>query len=215
MLHLNDNEFISLNPNAKKTQANCAVIAAGTGLGEAILFYDRGSYQAIATEGGHTDFAPQTPLQDELLKWLRKQYKEHVSYERILSGEGIYTLYRFLSQNSSETIPNINSYQDKSAMISHFAIEKNHPLCRDTLDLFCEIYAAEAGNLALKCNAQGGIYIGGGIAPKILPFIDNDKFINKLTCKGRFKDMLNDIEVKVSLNPQTALLGAGHFAMGA
>ncbi len=212
MLNLNESDFVSLNPKAKTLKANCGVIAAGTGLGEAILFYDEDKYHAIATEGGHTDFAPQNRVQDELLIWLRKRYKEHVSYERILCGEGIYTLYDFLAQNNDIKDIDISQYENKSAMISHFAIEKKDILCIKTLKLFAEIYAAEAGNLALKCNARGGVYIGGGIAPKILPFITSEEFMKSFTCKGRFSKMLSEIEVKVSLNPQTALLGAAYFA---
>ncbi len=216
MLHLSEDEFVHLNPDAKKISANRAVIAAGTGLGEAILYFDGKDYRAIATEGGHTDFAPINEQQERLLKYLRRRYETHVSYERVLSGDAITQIYEFLSQENFAKEPieivNINPYQDKNALISHLAIEKNDPLCSETLRLFCEIYAAEAGNLALKCNARGGIYIGGGIAVKILPFLLKKEFMQTLTCKGRFKYMLEALEVKVSLNAKTALLGAGIYA---
>ncbi len=165
MLYLKDEEFISLNPTGRKTKGNIAVIAAGTGLGEAILFWDGKDYHPIGTEGGHTDFAPICSQQDELLTWLRRRYPGHVSYERIVSGAGIYTLYEFLLESGYANEPlemiNIKEGEDKSAIISHCALNQKDALCLETLRLFAEIYAAEAGNLALKCMSLGGVYIGG------------------------------------------------------
>jgi len=216
MLYLEDKEFIDLNPNGRKQKGNIAVIAAGTGLGEAILHFDGKSYTPIATEGGHTDFAPISAQQDELLSWLRRRYPGHVSYERIVSGIGIYTLYEFLSETGFAPIPqamqNIEEGIDKSALISRCALEQNDPLCLETLRLFAEIYAAEAGNLALKSMALGGVYIGGGIAPKILPIIKSDYFLNAFVSKGRFEELLRGMKLKVSLNQETALIGAARFA---
>lgn len=216
MLYLKSDEWIDLNPNTTIIKGNYAVIAAGTGLGEAMLYFDGKAYHPIASEGGHCDFAPLTPQQDKLLLWLRQRYPGHVSLERILSGPGISTLYDFLLESGfakeSDFLKNISESDDKSARISEGALLHNDPLCVETLRLFCEIYGAETGNLALKTLSIGGVYIGGGIAPKILPFLQTDTFINAFIRKGRFEPMLRNISLKVSLNPETALLGAAHFA---
>lgn len=215
MLYLGEEEFVTLNPTAQPTNGNRAVIAAGTGLGEAMLYYDGKAYHPIASEGGHTDFAPMTAQQDELLVWLRNHYPKHVSYERILSGPGIYTLYQFLAQTHFASEPQkmlqIAKGEDASAMVSHCALNDGDVLCMETLRLFVEIYGAEAGNLALKSISLGGVYIGGGIAPKILSVMTND-FMQGFKAKGRFEAMLSGMEVKISLNQETALMGAVHFA---
>jgi len=216
MLYLDEDEFVNLNPSTTRTKGNRAVIAAGTGLGEAILYFDGTAYHPIGSEGGHTDFAPVTAQQDALLNWLREHYPSHVSYERILSGPGIYTLYKFLSESGFAPQPlsmlNITPSEDRSAMVSECALKENDPLCVETLKLFSEIYGAEAGNLALKSMSLGGVYIGGGIAPKILPFLKNQHFMNAFVAKGRFEELLRSMQVKISLNQETALFGAAHFA---
>ena len=217
MLYLPEDEFVDLNPTGRSVDGNRAVIAAGTGLGEAMLFYDGTDYHPIGSEGGHSDFAPVTGQQDELLKWMRNRYPGHVSYERILSGPGIYTLYEFLYESGFAPQPasmmNIAEGKDRSAMVSECALKEQDPLCMETLRLFAEIYGAEAGNLALKSMSLGGVYIGGGIAPKILPVMTNRHFMNGFASKGRFEEMLRGMQVKISLNPETALLGAAHFVM--
>ena len=216
MLYISEEKFVSLNPKAKKSKGNIAVIAAGTGLGEAQLFFDGTNYHPIGCEGGHTDFAPLDDRQDKLLKWLRARFPEHVSYERILSGSGIYTLYEFLKESGfadeCESMKNIDKTTDKSAMVSKCALEENDPLSRETINLFCKIYGAEAGNLALKAMSLGGVYIGGGIAPKILPIIKNGLFIENFIEKGRFRSLMESMEIKISLDQETALLGAAYFA---
>ena len=215
MLHLKDDEFVSLNPSGRKVDGNRAIIAAGTGLGEATLFHDGKNYHPIGSEGGHCDFASSTLEQDKLLQWMRNRYRNHVSFERILSGPGIYALYEFLVDNDFAPQPTamirLKKTDDKSAMISKLAIEDKNPLCVKTLQLFCEIYGAEAGNLALKSMSLGGVFIGGGIAPKILPFMQDGRFINAFFNKGRFEELLRAMEVKISLNDETALLGAAYF----
>lgn len=216
MLYLPEDEFVDLNPTGRKFNGNCAVIAAGTGLGEAMLYYDGMHYHPIGSEGGHSDFAPVTVQQDELLKWMRNRYLGHVSYERILSGPGIYTLYEFLYENGFAPEPvsmmHMPEGKDRSAMVSECALNKRDPLCMEALRLFAEIYGAEAGNLALKSMSLGGVYIGGGIAPKILPLLENNHFMNGFVRKGRFEEMLRGMQVKISLNPETALLGAAYYA---
>lgn len=217
MLYLAEDEFIDLNPTGRKIAGNRAVIASGTGLGEAMLYYDGMEYHPIGSEGGHSDFAPVTEQQVALLKWMRKRYPEHVSYERILSGPGIYTLYEFLHESGFAPQPdsmiNIPKDKDHSAMVTECALTQNDPLCMETLRLFTEIYAAEAGNLALKTMSLGGVYIGGGIAPKILPVMTGKDFMHSFASKGRFEGLLRGMPVQIALNPETALLGAAHFAV--
>ena len=217
MLYLPEDEFVDLNPKGRVMDGNRAVIAAGTGLGEAMLYYDGTVYHPIGSEGGHCDFAPLTPQQDALLKWMRNRYPGHVSFERILSGPGIYTLYEFLVESDFSAQPismlNIPEGKDRSVMVSECALKEHNPLCMEALRLFAEIYGAEAGNLALKSMSLGGVYIGGGIAPKILPVLVNNHFMNGFLSKGRFNEMLQGMEVKVSLNPETALFGSAHFAL--
>lgn len=217
MLHLPEDDFIDLNPSGENTEGNRAVIAAGTGLGEAMLYYDGTDYHPIGSEGGHSDFAPVTEQQDALLQWMRNRYGEHVSYERILSGPGIYALYEFLHESGFAPQPDsmihLPQNKDRSAMITECALTQNDPLCMASLRLFTEIYAAEAGNLALKTMSLGGLYIGGGIAPKILPIITGRHFMHSFSNKGRFEGLLRNIQVKIALNPDAALLGAAHFAV--
>lgn len=216
MLYLKEEEFYDLNPYARRQQGNRAVIAAGTGLGEAILFRDGEGFHPSASEGGHCDFASVTPQQDRMLNWMRNRYRGHVSYERILSGPGIYTLYEYLSETGFAPEPiymrDLGEDVDKSAMVSRCALEYKDPLCTEVLRLFVEIYAQEAGNLALKALSLGGVYIGGGIAPKILSFLKEEHFLNAFVAKGRFAELLRSMEIRVALNPETALLGAAHFA---
>ena len=217
MLYLPEDEFVDLNPTGRVIDGNRAIIAAGTGLGEAMLYYDGTDYHPIGSEGGHSDFAPVTVQQDELLKWMRNRYPGHVSYERILSGPGIYTLYEFLYESGFAPQPvsmmHISEGKDRSAMVSECALKEHDPLCLEALRMFAEIYGAEAGNLALKSMSLGGVYIGGGIAPKILQVLTNNHFMNGFASKGRFEEMLRGMQVKISLNPETALLGAAHFAV--
>ncbi len=217
MLYLQEDEFVDLNPTGRVLDGNRAIIAAGTGLGEAMLYYDGTDYHPIGSEGGHSDFAPVTGQQDELLKWMRNRYPGHVSYERILSGPGIYTLYEFLYESGFAPQPASMMYipegKDRSAMVSECALKEHDPLCLEALRMFAEIYGAEAGNLALKSMSLGGVYIGGGIAPKILQVLTNNHFMNGFASKGRFEEMLRGIQVKISLNPETALLGAAHYAI--
>ncbi|HZF70176.1 glucokinase [Sulfuricurvum sp.] len=215
MLYLRDEEFVTLN-TGESVNANRAVIAAGTGLGEAMLFWDGAGYYPVGSEGGHTDFAPMNEQHDDLLRWLRVRYPSHVSIERILSGPGIAAVYYFLRESGFAPEPKamlgLSEGEERSALISRCALEENDPLCVETLRLFVEIYGSEAGNLALKTMSLGGVYIGGGIAPKILPAIVSGTFMEAFVKKGRFEALLRSMPVKISLNAETALLGAAHFA---
>jgi glucokinase len=220
MLHLEPTDLCVLQPGLT-CKGNIAVIAAGTGLGEAILYWDGERHHPFATEGGHTDFGPRSDREVELLRYLQREFSS-VSYERVLSGPGLFNIYRFLRDSGmateSEWLRTRIAEGDPSMAISEIGLARNDPLCANALDLFVSIYGAEAGNLALKAFAIGGVYIGGGIAPKILAGVRGhvplrDTFIRAFTDKGRFADLLRSIEVKVSLNPHAALIGAAHCGL--
>jgi len=215
MLYLPEHDLVELNPNAETQDGNIAVIAAGTGLGEAILYWDGNKHHPMATEGGHSDFAAQNPRQDQLLAYLRKSYPDHVSYERILSGIGFSHLYDFLCEQEfappCPDVPDNNSDIDRNAVISGLGVSGEDRLCAEAVRLFVELYGAETGNLALKSLAIGGIFIGGGIGPKILPAMQDGNFIQTFKAKGRFLPLLDKIPVKLSLNPRTPLIGAINY----
>ncbi len=215
MLYLPEQDLVELNPNAQAQVGNIAVIAAGTGLGEAILYWDGNKHYPMATEGGHTDFAAQNAQQDKLLAYLRNCYPEHVSYERVISGIGFSHLYDFLCEQgfapTCPDVPDTNSVCDRNAVISQLGVEGKNALCAEVVRLFVELYGAETGNLALKSLATGGIFIGGGIGAKILPAMQNSHFIQAFKAKGRFSPLLDKISVKLSLNPRTPLIGAINY----
>lgn len=217
MLYLTPDELKPLNPAGQKQTGNVAVIAAGTGLGEAMLFWDGSEYLPSASEGGHSDFAPRTDLEIELLRYLRNRLKGRVSYERVLSGPGLLNIYHFLRDSGHGTEPDWLAEKlergDPSATISQLGLTGEQPLCTEALNLFSSIYGAEAGNLALKCLSVGGVFVGGGIAPKILPALERGAFLRSFSDKGRFSPLLKVMELKVSLNPHTALLGAAYYGL--
>jgi glucokinase len=219
MLHLNDDDFIQLNPNATVQNGNIAVIAAGTGLGEALLIWDGLRHHPVATEGGHSSFAPQTPQQDRLLSYLRQQFPQHVSYERILSGIGFSHLYDFLLDSqfgpAGPVVPSLETARaqgiDRNAVISRLGVGDEDAVCAEAVRLFASIYGAEAGNLALKVFATGGVFIGGGIGPKIRNQLQSGAFMQAFTAKGRFETLLGTLSVKLALNPRAPLIGAMHY----
>lgn len=200
------------NPNAR---GNAAVISAGTGLGEAGLFWDGNAHIPFACEGGHSDFAPRDELESELLLYLRARFGR-VSYERVLSGNGQLFLYEFLRDVKccAET-PVVAAEMlsgNPSAVITRAGLARTCGLCVRALDWYASLYGAEAGNLALKMMATGGVYIGGGIAPKIIQKLKEPAFIDGFVSKGRMKELLSSIPVRVIMNDQTALLGAARVA---
>lgn len=208
--------FAEIHRGGKRQKGNIAVIAAGTGLGEGFLYWDGKEYHPAASEGGHADFAPQNEREVELLRFLQSKFG-HVSFERVLSGPGIHHIYTFLRESGFAEEPawlrDALKAGDPSAAITEFGLSGKHPLCVETLNLFCSIYAAEAANLALKVFAVGGVFIGGGIAPKILAKLKEASFMRTFVSKGRYADLLDDIPVKVVLDPRSALVGAAHWAM--
>jgi len=191
------------------------LIAAGTGLGEAILVWDGRRHTVMASEGGHADFAPRNEQEMELLRFLARQWS-HVSYERVLSGPGLHNIYRFLVESGSKRAPAWLeaklSAGDPSAVISEVALAGGDPVCVEALDLFASIYGAEAGNLALKALAVGGVYVGGGIAPKIRPKLEAGRFVAAFRDKGRFASLMAGIPVALALDPRAPLWGAARIA---
>lgn len=215
IIELPEHEFIELNPDAEQRQGNIAVLAAGTGLGEAIIAWNGEDYQVIATEGGHGDFAPTSDQQIDLLKHLQEKYPDHVSYERLLSGEGLVNIYQFLKQAGLAPLQPATEQQmidrDPAAVIGEAAVEGIDPLAVAAVTLFCRIYGAESGNLALKCLPYAGIYLAGGIAAKILPILSKGEFMQGFLAKGRYRSILQKIPVKVCINTEVALLGAMNY----
>jgi glucokinase len=210
---LSPHDLAPLNSVAP-SDGNQAVIAPGTGLGEAGLFWNGSRHEVFACEGGHADFAPQGELQIELLKSLATRYG-HVSYERVLSGPGLVNVYEFLLKNGGEEPAGFAAQRgtgDAAAVISHAALSGTNRLAEDALDLWISVYGAEAGNLALKAMATGGVFLGGGISPKILPRLTGPTFMSAFLNKGRLRPLLEGIAVQVITNEGAGLLGAARCA---
>jgi glucokinase len=213
---LDEADFMVLNPGRPDPTGPVAVISAGTGLGESLAIWNGTTHRPLPTEGGHADFAPRNELETDLLLYLRAEYGR-VSYERVLSGPGLCNIYRFLRDSrhlpENPKVVEEMGRGDAAAAISRAALAGNCPLCAQALDLFVSLYGAEAGNLALRTLATGGVYIGGGIAPKIIDRLKGPAFMLAFTAKGRLSPLLETIPVRVILNDRTALLGAGRCAL--
>lgn len=211
LVALEAKDFAVLNEGAPESEGNTAIISAGTGLGEAGLHFEGKMRRPFASEGGHADFAPRNELEIELLRYLIPQF-HHVSYERVLSGPGLQNIYTFLRDTGrgEEAAWLADEMQEAapSAVITRAALEGKSELCMRALDLFVSIYGAEAGNLALKVNATGGVFLGGGIAPRIIDKLKSPAFMEAFTAKGRMRPLLEAVPVRVILNDMTALVGA-------
>lgn len=211
---LQKDEFYVLNEGIEK-KGNCALISAGTGLGEAGFYFDGKNLFPFASEGGHVGFSPENEEDIELWRYFKTKF-QHVSFERLLCGHGIANIYDFFVKIKKE--PEIEEVKvamqkmDPAQVISEYGMQKKCPTCMKTLEKFSSIYGGEAGNLALKFLAFGGVFIGGGIAPKLLEVLKKGAFMNSFINKGRFKQLLSEIKVQVILNQETALLGAAKYA---
>jgi glucokinase len=208
-------DLVPLNVVRGPAIGNQGVIAPGTGLGEAGLFWDGKVHQVFACEGGHTDFAPQNDLQIELLRFLKSRFG-HVSYERILSGPGLVNVYEFLrdaglAKESTEVAAQIKT-GDPAAVISSAAMDGSSELAEKALDIWISVYGAEASNLALKILATGGLFLGGGISPKILSKLKGPVFMESFLYKGRLRPLIETIPVQVVTNDKAGLLGAARCA---
>ena len=211
-------DWETLNEGKPVEHGALAVIAPGTGLGEAFLTWDGKGYRAHASEGGHTDFAPTTALEFNLLRYLQERM-DHVSYERVASGIGLPNVYAFFKDSQGMSEPDwlresLAVTTDPTRIIVHAALEEQVEICVATLRLFVSILGSEAGNLALKVLATGGVYLGGGIPPRILVYLKEKTFLQRFTNKGRFAELLKDVPVRVILNSDAALIGAACYGLG-
>jgi glucokinase len=208
-------DFVALNRVQGSAVGNQAVIAPGTGLGEAGLFWDGSRHHVFACEGGHTDFGPQGDLQIELVRFLQVRFG-HVSYERILSGPGLVNVYEFLRDSGcGKELPEFAAalkQGDAAAVISGAALEGTNELAEKALDVWIAVYGAEAANLALKIMATGGLFLAGGISPKILAKLKGAVFMRSFLDKGRLRPLLESIPVEVVTNEKAGLLGAARCA---
>jgi glucokinase len=216
VVHLGEEDLYVLNEGEPHSGTK-AVIAPGTGLGEAVLFYQGAHYHVIPSEGGHTDFGPNSLFEIELLRYLMGKFG-HVSYERICSGWGMPNIYTYLKENRFAGEPPkvakaLEEGKDPTPAIVQTAMDGSSELSIGTLNAWVSILGAEAGNLALKVMATGGIYVGGGIPPKILAKLKDGTFMAAFVNKGRFAEMLARIPVYVILNEETALLGAAAYGL--
>jgi glucokinase len=221
---LTKQDLLTLQVGKYQPAAPMAVIGAGTGLGQGFLIKQDHEYQVFPSEGGHADFAPRNELEFQLLKYLVDKHNiQRVSVERVVSGLGITSIYQFLrdrkiATESPEIAQAVRTWEqeaqttektvDPGAFIGAAALQKSDRLCEQTMQLFIEAYGAEAGNLALKLLPYGGLYIAGGIAPKILPLMQNGSFLLNFTQKGRMGSLLEEIPVHIILNQQVGLIGA-------
>jgi glucokinase len=212
---LSPKDFCTINAGVEGEPGNAGLISAGTGLGEAGLFWDGKDYHPFSSEGGHSDFAPKNEQEFKLHQYLQSRYG-NVSWERVVSGTGLFNIYSFLRDAGYGSDPDWLVAEivqgDGAAAISQNALSHKSDLCDQALNLFVSFYGAEAGNLALKLMATGGIYLGGGIAPKIVERLREPIFMQAFSAKGRFEPVLRNIPVKVLLNDKAALLGAARYA---
>lgn len=216
---LGKNDLHVLNKGNRDAKGAMAVVAPGTGLGEAFLVRDKMGYRAFASEGGHADFAPAGPEQNGLLQYLANRF-DHVSYERVCSGIGLANIYEYFKYTGYTGDPacpagQVPAGQDPVPQIIRGALDKNRPcgLCRKTLEMFVSVLGAETGNMVLKTMATGGVYLGGGIPPRILPFLESGLFLSAFMRKGRMSELMKKIPVYVILHSEAALVGAARHAM--
>jgi glucokinase len=206
----------TLAAGAPAPDGNAAIISAGTGLGEAGYHWDGARLRPFASEGGHADFAPHDELTIELFRWLRQRYG-HVSWERVVSGPGLVNIFTFLTEarhvDAGRDLTAAVAAGEAAAAISQAALAGTSEAAVQALDLFVTLYGAEAGNLALKMKATQGIWLGGGVAPKILPRLRRPGFLEAFHDKGRFRGLLESVPVRVILNEGTALRGAAWHAL--
>lgn len=215
LVHLAPDELLSLQAGERHAEGARVAVGAGTGLGVAVLTCHGGRYHVHPTEAGHMDFAPTDAVQDELLEWLRSELG-HVSYERILSGSGLTRVFQFLMECGyglpSTVLQQAIEGDQAASVISALGLQGRDPLAARALDVFAHVYGAFAGNMALALLARGGVYIAGGIAPKIADKMADGRFMQAFLDKGRFRDFLTTIPVDVVMNPAVGLYGAFEVA---
>lgn len=212
---LGDHDLATLNPGAPDATGNRAIVSAGTGLGEAGMYWDGTRHRPFACEGGHSDFAPRNEAEMALLRTLLTRM-DRVSYERVLSGPGLFEIYQCLKgalpDNHDDALAGLLDAADRSAVISRAGLDGSSRLAIQALDMFVSLYGAEAGNVALTLMATGGVYIGGGIAPRLMDKLVEGSFMDAFVAKGRMRPLMESMPVRVILNDKTALLGAARHA---
>lgn len=217
--YLEEDDTFTINRGNPEPHGAIGVVAPGTGLGEAFLVWIGDRYESYPSEGGHAAFAPTTARQTDLLAYWQERL-DHVSYERLCSGMGMPNIYRYLRDCGDFEEPEwlhkqLDTAADQTPIIVQTAVQEKLPICVETLDLFMEILGGEAANLALKVLATGGVYIGGGIPPRILPQLQQSRFMHQFQSKGRFSELMVKIPVHVIRNPKVALYGAAYEALRA
>jgi len=214
---LSHREVKALNGARVRKDRNIGLVAPGTGLGQALLIFSNGRYLPVASEGGHASFAPGDEAESDLWHYLYARFG-HVSAERVLSGQGLVNIYEWLKSHGTLAEPSAireaMRLSDPARVITQNAIHANDALSKAALKQFCRIFGSIAGNLALTGMTSGGVFLGGGIPPKILAALENSDFMSAFNAKGRFEGFLKKIAVRVILNDRAALLGAAHYALG-
>jgi glucokinase len=215
---LSADQVYTLSEGDARQIGNRALISAGTGLGEAFMIWDGRDYVPYPSEGGHSDFAPRNEDEIDLLRFLMQKYNGRISFERVVSGQGLTNCYEFLREVRGVEEPTWLAgriaTEDPNAVITELALAAKSEICEKALDMFVSAYGAEAGNLALKVLSAGGLYVGGGIAPRILEKLKDGTFMKAFTDKGRLSQLLAHMPVRVILESRTALLGAAAYAEG-
>ncbi len=214
---LTADQIFTLSEGDTSQMGNRALVAAGTGLGECILIWNGHSHVPYPSEGGHADFAPRNEDEIDLLRFLKQKYNGRISYERVVSGMGLSGIYEFLREVRGMDEPawlaeRIAAVPDPNAVITEMALAAKSEICEKSLDMFVSVYGAEAGNLALKLLSVGGVYIGGGIAPRILEKLKDGTFMKAFTDKGRMSQLLINMPVRIILESRAALMGAAAYA---
>lgn len=213
---LEPSDFAILYPGTAQQTGNAAVLSAGTGLGKAGMYFDGSELRPFATEGGHSSFAPESEIECELYSYLAKKFDGHVSCERVLSGPGLVNIFEFLRAAKKMDVPGdlvaTMKSGDPAAVISKAGMSGAPAICVRALDMFVRLYGAESGNFALNLLATAGVYLGGGIAPQILPKLRDGAFVEAFLAKGRMRPLLESMPVKVILNDSAALRGAARGA---
>lgn len=213
---LDSTQIYTLSEGDATQIGNRALISAGTGLGECFLVWDGRHHTPYPSEGGHCDFAPRNEDEIDLLRYLRQKYSGRISFERVVSGMGLTNVYEFLREVRGVEEPawlaERMATEDRNAVITELAMAARSEICEKATDMFVSAYGAEAGNLALKMLSVGGLYVGGGIAPRILEKLKDGTFIKAFTDKGRLSQLLVNTPVRIILESRTALLGAAAYA---
>jgi glucokinase len=213
---LSDGQVYTLSEGDASQMGNRALIAAGTGLGEGFLIWNGRSHTPYPSEGGHVDFAPRNEDEIDLLRFLKQKYNGRISFERVVSGQGLSNIYEFLREvrgiDEPASLAERITHEDPNAVITEMAMAARSELCEKALDMFVSAYGAETANLALKVLSVGGVYVGGGIAPRIFEKLKDGTFMKAFTDKGRMSQLLINMPVRVILESRAALMGAAAYA---